>query len=123
RALSPDELIDDVIRHYARMWPDIRSVITTHAGDHSTERLILEGSAVWPESIATLHLDGVRGIWLTASERFLQQRIFASSGYGQASAQEQAIIEKFVGRVQRYNRRMLQALGHLGFPWINVEQQ
>src|SRR5436853_7820845 len=46
RALSPDELIDDVIRHYARMWPAIRSVIAAHAGDHSTERLILEGSAI-----------------------------------------------------------------------------
>ena len=30
-SLSPDQLIEDVIRHYASMWPDIRNLITAHA--------------------------------------------------------------------------------------------
>ncbi len=121
-SLSPDELIEDVIRHYARMWPDIRSLITAHASDPSTERLILEGSALWPESVVTLRLDGVGAIWLTASDSFLQERIYTASGFEQAPDQEKALIEKFIGRAQRYNERMMQALRLLDLPWVNVEE-
>ena len=121
-SLSPDELIEDVIRHYARMWPDIRSLITAHACDPSTERLVLEGSAVWPESVVTLRLDGVGAIWLTASDSFLRERICKASGFEQAPARRQAIIEKFLGRAQRYNQRMMQASQRLSLPCVNVEE-
>jgi 2-phosphoglycerate kinase len=121
-SLSPDQLIEDVIRHYASMWPGIRSLITAHACDPSTERLILEGSALWPESVATLGLKRVGAIWLTASDSFFQARIYTASGFAHASEREQAIIAKFLGRAQRYNQRMMQALPRLGLPWVNVEE-
>ena len=97
-------------------------MVTAHACDPSAERLILEGSALWPESVATLRLDGVGAIWLTASPGFLQERIYKASGLEQASVQEKIIIEKFLGRVHRYNERMMQVLRRLGLPWINVEE-
>jgi len=84
--------------------------------------LILEGSALWPESVVTLRLDGVGAIWLTASDSFLQERIYTASGFEQAPDQEKALIEKFIGRAQRYNERMMQALRLLDLPWVNVEE-
>lgn len=122
RALSPDELFEAVLRHYASMWPGIQTLITAHASNRSSEPLILEGSALWAETVAALHLDSVGALWLTASNGFLQQRIYAASAFAQASAQEQAMIDKFLGRVQRYNERMLDAVRRLGLPCINVEE-
>lgn len=121
-SLSPDELFEAVLRHYASMWPDIQRLITAHAASDSSECLVLEGSAVWPEAVAALHIEGVGALWLTASDGFLQQRIYAASGFEQASAQEQAMIDRFLGRVQRYNARMLHAVQRLGLPCINVEE-
>ena len=121
-SLTPDELFEAVLRHYASMWPAISSMITAHACDPSAEPLILEGSAIWPESVVTLRLAGVGAIWLTASNGFLQERIYKASGFQQAPELVQAISEKFLGRVHRYNERMLQALRHLGLPSVNVEE-
>jgi 2-phosphoglycerate kinase len=120
-SLSTDELIDDVMRHYLSLWPDIRNLITTHVSDPVAECLVLEGSALWPESVVTLDLAGVGALWLTASDGFLQERIYQVSGFDQAAARDKAMIEKFVRRTQRYNQKMMQVIGRLGLPWINVE--
>ena len=119
--LSPDELIEAVMHHYATMWPAIHDIITAHASGSSDEHLILEGSALWPELVATLRLDHVGAVWLTASDAFRQERIYRASGYEQATAQERAMIDKFFGRTHRYNARMMQAVRRLGLPWIDVE--
>jgi len=59
---------------------------------------------------------------LTASDSLLQQRLYTVSGFEQAPDQEKALIEKFIGRAQRYNERMMQALRLLDLPWVNVEE-
>ena len=119
--LSPDELIEAVMRHYATMWPAIQDIITAHASGSSDEHLILEGSALWPELVATLRLDHVGAVWLTASDSFRQERIYRASGYEQATARERAMTDKFLGRTHRYNARMMEAVTRLGLPWIDVE--
>jgi hypothetical protein len=70
----------------------------------------------------TLRLDGVGALWLTASDGFLHERIYEASGFDQAPARERAMIEKFLGRTQRYNERMMQAIRRLGLPCLNVEE-
>jgi 2-phosphoglycerate kinase len=120
-SLAPDELLADVLRHYANLWPNIERLITTHASDPAAPRLILEGSALWPESVATLHLDGVAAVWLTAGDRFLQQRIHTACNFDHVTPREQAMIEKFLARTQRYNERMMQSVRRLGLPWLDVE--
>jgi 2-phosphoglycerate kinase len=121
-SLSVDALFEDVLRHYARLWPDIQSLITAHASDPSAQRLILEGSALWPESVATLRLEGVGAIWLTASDSFFQKRMYKNSGFDQASVRGQAMIEKFLQRTLRYNTRMIHVLRRLDLPYVNVEE-
>ena len=120
-SLGSDELFEGVLGHYARIWPEIHRRITVHVRDRSTERLVFEGSALWAETVARLHLEGVAALWLTASPGFLQERIYRASGFDQASPQEQIVIDRFLGRVQRYNERMRHTLRELGLPAIDVE--
>lgn len=120
-SLSVDELIADVLRHYKRLWPTIEELITTHATDERADCLILEGSALWPETVATLTVERVAAFWLTASNDFLQARIYAASQFATKEPRDQQMIDKFVGRTQRYNDLMLDVVNRLGLVCLNVE--
>jgi 2-phosphoglycerate kinase len=120
-SLSADALIKDVLCHYRSMWPNVESIITARATHHSTERLILEGSALWPEFVATLSLDNVAAIWLTASNDFFQARIYKASQFEKATVQGKAMIQKFLERTHLYNEQMMDAIKRLGLVSINVE--
>ena len=121
-SLSVDELIEDVLRHYImNVWPAIESLVTSCLTDVSTDRLILEGSALWPESVATLDLDGVAAIWLTASNDLLQTRIHNASRFEEATTREKTMIQKFLERSHRYNERMMDGVNRLGLISIDVE--
>lgn len=119
--LAVDELIADVLRHYRGLWPGIEQLVAAHASDPARPPLILEGSALWPESVASLRLPGVGALWLTASDTFLQGRIYAGSGYAQAPPEARLLVDKFLARTLRYDELMLRALARLGLPWLNVE--
>jgi 2-phosphoglycerate kinase len=113
-SLSPDELIEDVLRHYAAMWPGVRGMIEARAMDPSAARVAFEGSALWPESVAQLHVGDVAALWLTASDDVLRARIHQASGLKRAAGQERAMVEEFVARTQRYNERMMRIVRRLG---------
>lgn len=120
-SLTVDELFDDVLRHYRSMWPTIESIVTTRATERSTDRLIVEGSALWPESVATLNLPNVAALWLTASNNLLQERIYNASQFGEATVRQKMMIQKFLERAYRYNQHMIEAVNRLGLVSINVE--
>ena len=120
-SLSVADLIVDVLRHYRGMWPAIEAMITCHANDPSTDRLILEGSALWPESAAVLGRDNVAAIWLTASNDLFRLRIRNQSRFDEASAREKSMIQKFLGRTLLYNKRMMDAVERLGLLSMDVE--
>lgn len=121
RTLSVDELIADVLAHYKRLWPTIEAIIAEHATDEAAGSLVLEGSALWPETVATLRLEGVAAVWLTASDDFVLSRILSGSEFAQAAPEGQLLIQKFVQRTQRYNDLMIKAVSRLGLASINVE--
>ncbi len=118
--LSIDELITDVLRHYERMWPATEALIRTHASDLSADRLIIEGSAIWPERVAVMDFDNVAAFWLTANSQFLEARIHAASRFDQATSREKALIEKFLDRTHRYNDLMMNAVNKLHLDSIDV---
>ena len=120
-SLSVDELFADVLRHYRSMWRDIEAMIISHATDTSTERLIFEGSALWPESVATLDVDKVAAIWLTAGNDLFRTRIHNESHFEDAAAGEKKLIQKFLERTQLYNERMNNAANRLGLAILDVE--
>jgi len=119
--LSIDELLADVLRHYEGMWSGIESTIILPATDGVAEQLILEGSALWPETVATLNQEHVGAIWLTVSDDEFQTRIYSESRYEQATPRKKVLIDKFLGRTLLYNKGMLDAVESLGLASLNVE--
>ena len=121
-SLSIDELINDVLRHYRSMWPNIEAIIASHATDFSASQFILEGSALWPESVATLDFDNVAAFWLTADDALFQKRIHTESRFSEASAQGKIMIQKFLQRTLLYNEKMMDVINRLGFDYIEVDK-
>lgn len=121
-SLDVDALVADVRRHYLSMWPGIAALIAARVEDSSNDSLILEGSALLPESIAALHLSGVVGVWLTAREDFLQRRIEQSSGLATAPVEQRAMIDKFVARTLAFNRLVLDDVSRLGLLSVDVSK-
>ena len=119
---TAEELLTDVLRHYERLWPNVKAIITLHATDRSTEPLVMEGSALWPDFVATLELDNVGAIWLTGSDDLLRARIYGESRFEQVSGREKRMIQNFLRRTQRYNERMVAAVNRLGLLSVDVEQ-
>jgi len=122
RSLSVDALFADVLQHYQRIWPEIENLITTHVIDRSFDRLILEGSALWPEFVAALDHENVRAIWLTASNDLFQKRIYQASQFDQSSAPEKLLIQKFLDRTILYNMKMMAAINRLGLLSMTVAE-
>lgn len=122
QTLSVDELIADVLRHYRdNIWPLVENIVTTRATDLSTERLVLEGSALLPERIAALPYKNVAAVWLTASRELLAQRMYAESQYAAKSPPEKALIDKFLQRTWKYNDLMLEDVKRLGLANLVVD--
>jgi 2-phosphoglycerate kinase len=121
-SLAADELITDVLRHYRdNVWPFIKGIVTSHATDLSTDRLILEGSAILPELVVTLTISNIAAIWLTASNEFFAQRIYSASQYETKSPREKTMIDKFLERTWIYNVRMMDTVRRLGLVSMDVE--
>lgn len=121
RDLSVDELIADVLAHYKSMWSEIKALISAHVADISRGKLVLEGSALWPEEVATLEDTGVKALWLTASDDLFETRIKTESRFDVASPEERMLIEKFLARTLRYNSEMLQVAERLDLPVLCID--
>lgn len=120
--LSADELIEDVLQHYKKnVWLLIKNIVKLHATDTSSEKLVMEGSALLPELVITLNLDNIATIWLTASNEFLRRRIYAASQYETKSPYEKMLVDKFLQRNHLYNDQITDAVDRLGLVSLNVE--
>ncbi len=122
-SLSVDELIKDVLHHYrVNVWPKVEAIVASHIHDPSRGGLIIEGSALWPELVATLDFDNIAALWLTASEAVFQQRIRDASLYHSKSPRERRMIDKFLGRTLVYNAQMIEVANRHGFIFVDVLQ-
>ncbi len=122
-SLSVDELIKDVLRHYrVNVWPKVEKIVASHINDPSRAGLIIEGSALWPELVATLNFDTIAALWLTASEAVFRQRIRDESLYQAKSLRERRMIDKFLQRTLVYNAQMIEVANRQGFSLVDVQQ-
>ncbi len=120
--LSADELIEDVLHHYRKnVWLLIEDIVTFHATDASSEKLVMEGSALLPELVVTLNFDNISTIWLTASNEFLRRRIYTASQYETKSPSEKMLVDKFLERNCLYNDRIIDTVTRLGLVSLDVE--
>ncbi len=108
--------------HYEKnVLPQVKTIVNSHVSDLSTECLILEGSALWPEFVANLVGNGVKGIWLTASDQLFCYRIKSESNFDNVSEDDKYLIQKFLDRTLFYNKRMREKVEGLGLICIDVE--
>ena len=112
--LSQDELIRSVLTHYRNMEPSIRVLVGKHA--RGADRLVLEGSALLPETVAALDIPDVSAIWLTTDDATFKARIHRESGYEGLDAPGRRLVDAFLGRTLRYNSRMIDDLRRRGLP-------
>ena len=97
-SLSVRELMEDVLHHYKiNVWPQVEAIIAAASTDTSKERVILEGSALWPGFAATLNVASLAAVWLTASDEVFEQRIRAGSLYRTKSRSERILVERNAG--------------------------
>ena len=99
----------------------IESIVAFHADDEANGCLVLEGSALWPQSVVTGTLNRTAAIWLTAGDGLFQARIYRDSQIKSKTGPEKQMIEKFLARTIVYNCQMMAAVEQLGLPWLNVE--
>ncbi len=121
--LSVEALFLDVLSHYEKnVLPQVEAIVHSHVSDLSTECLILEGSALWPEFVANLvGENGVKAICLTASDQLFSYRIFSESNFYHVDEDKKHLIQKFLNRTLFYNKRMRQKIEHLGLICIDIE--
>lgn len=118
--LTVEELMDSVLAHYRRIWPLSEALILRHVDDVSAERLVLEGSALWPELVAGLRGPGVAAVWLTAEPALLADRIRRESLYEETDQRGRQLIDKFIERTWRYGRDLAGELTRLGLASVPV---
>ena len=122
-SLSVEELIQDVLHHYrVNVWPKVEKIVASHINDPSRGGLIIEGSALWPELVATLDFDNIVSLWLTASEAVFQQRIRDESLYHSKTLRKRRMIDKFLERTLVYNAQMIEIANQHGFILVDVQQ-
>ncbi|MEM9924335.1 MAG: 2-phosphoglycerate kinase [Cyanobacteria bacterium P01_D01_bin.50] len=123
QTLSTEALFLDVLSHYEKnVLPQVEVIVYSHASEKSTESLIIEGSALWPEFVANLvGKNGVKAIWLTASEKHFRNRIKHESNFDNVGENEKYLIQKFLDRTLFYDKRMKEEIERLGFICIDVE--
>jgi len=120
-ALSVDELFEDVLRHYRRVWSNVKTIISLYANEPSNGRLILEGSAIWPEFVADHLAANFRSIWLTAEDDQFQKRIYRESKFQQGTDSEKHLIEKFLKRTQLFNQKMMAVIKQRNLMSVEVD--
>lgn len=119
--LSVDALMASVLAHYRSMLPMITGLVQSYVEDTAKRGLVLEGSALLPESVLSLTTPQVRAVWLIADEALLRTRIHVDSGFAEANPQGQAMIDNFLARALAFNRRMIEDVGRLGLPSLAVD--
>ncbi|KAA9151331.1 hypothetical protein FPZ12_039085 [Amycolatopsis acidicola] len=114
--LSIEDLIDSVLAHYQRLWPRVEELIV------SRNRLVLEGSALWPPFVAGVIAPRVTAVWLAASEAVLQARVREAGRYAGATAAERHLMDRFLARTFRYQELMLGELAKLGLEPVTADR-
>jgi 2-phosphoglycerate kinase len=118
--LDDAALLDSVITHYRNMFPAIETLVRKHADSAQEPRLVLEGSGIWPDTIAPLLSPQIAGIWLTIPDALLTERMFRESLHAERDAEGQRLIERFRDRAIAFNRAMMERVRALNLSWLEV---
>lgn len=119
--LDVSELMQSVLTHYQRMAPAFESLVRRHAESEQEPKLVLEGSALLPETVSRLRFRAVAAIFLVADDAVITSRIRAESDYENREAREKTMIDKFIARALAFNRKVTDAASRLGLPLLAID--
>jgi len=103
RDLADAARMDSVLAHYRRLAPQILQIVAEHLAP-GARGLVLEGSALLPETVAQAVGPGVTAFWLTADDDLVARRMRRESGYAAATAEARALIDAFLRRSLEFDR-------------------
>jgi 2-phosphoglycerate kinase len=115
--LGADDLMASVLAHYRRLAPQIAELVVAAAPERP---LVLEGSALMPETIAPLVGEDVVGVMLSAPDALLIERVHAESGYAQRDDAERRLIDVFLARASAFNRLVAEQAAEAGLAIIGL---
>ena len=107
--------------HHENMWAALKSMINDHV--RTGGRVVLEGSALRPEYIASLVSEAIHGVCLYAPEAFLRQRMQDEARYPEVSAADRRVIDKFIERSLRDNSEMREAAKNHDLPVVDISRR
>ena len=114
--LSLDDLVSDVIRHYRSVWPQVESLIR-----ESPDGIVVEGSAVLPDLVASLDSMAAKAVWLICEDGTFKDRIYRASNFDAKSGIARAAIEMFALQAEQFNRVLREEVQRLEFVSIPAE--
>lgn len=118
-----DRLTDESIYwflrvHHTNFWPLLVHTIAKEKA--AGGGFLLEGSALRPESVATLDDPDLVAVYLHAEPDFLRERIYRESGYANLDEYRRGLIDRFVTRSLRDNEELRDAAEAHAFRLIDV---
>lgn len=97
RDLDDAARMESVLVHYRRLAPQIAEIVQAHL-QPEVQGLVLEGSALLPETVAEVMAPGVAAFWVTAQSDLVTRRMRRESGYESANVEGRALIDAFLRR-------------------------
>ena len=117
-----NELVESVILHQRRMSPLIAELVRSTAKDTGTEKMVLEGSALWPFITGGCRPKQAGAVWLTAGIETLRARIHKASGFQTADEKSKAMISMVAERTLLFEEKTAQLVSEHGCPVLNVDK-
>lgn len=118
KALSDGTIYRLLLDHHGNMWPVIQRLLRDHREQDTP--LVLEGSALRPEYLATLGSNESCMVYLYSDSDFLRERMYHQSRYHELDRGHQRIVDKFVDRSLRDNKETSEAARLHGLLTIDV---
>lgn len=118
--LSPETIHWFLKVHHDNIWPLITQRLASAASRHKT--LILEGSALRPERIASLRSPEMAGCLLHVSPERLVERMQANAAYEEQGRSRRRIIDRFIDRSLRDSNDLHESARRNGVVIFDAEQ-
>ena len=121
-SLKANELLESVILHHRKMSPLVAELVRATVHDVGMEKLVLEGSALWPFITSGHRMKEVGAVWLTASPDTLRARIYEGSGFLNANEQNRGMISRFLERTLLFDRKTAELVSEHGCKVLDVDE-
>jgi 2-phosphoglycerate kinase len=120
---SIDELITDIDRQHAALWPAILTLLRNHSNWGTP--VVIEGWALRPHLVSQLTGD-IAGIFLLADDHMIEERTIRhceSSDFTKGATDEDKMIRRYIQRSLWYNEQLRTEVTRLGLTAITITSE